>query len=811
MASPGPFLVDVAGGLEVKGRQRFAKSHTFDNALKSLSARLAGGKYKSIPDLDLSQNPLTTEQFRELFSALELANVHVLRFRLFGCATLNDDVMEIIGSYFSTLPADKAPAELHLSDCAITSVGFCNFMSALEGSDLYASPEPNMPSRKAPLYIRLENNFIDESIIQAYIDGNQIKPFTKRGSRLVDIEGPKVLLVVTGVNAGFQQKLGDPPPPEEAPPPKAVNDGNALQASCRWCQMGECWTHQQVTPPKATPVVCIQQPTTNALPVGPLQGNGKAPKQAGKVGQIKVAPVTPLKVTPVAKAKQVASVQPDCKWCNMGQCWTHGKVKAETTPAGPAVLPVGCIRVPTVKPVAKAMPAVKQTLSPAVKMPAAKTNCKWCQLGQCWTHEAGAEEDDGLPPNWEEHFSDEFQVPFYFNVETGESVWVKPEGGKRKAASVEPGGGSASKKRKVDVSTGNICWDFVKNQCNRGDACPFDHSATTAMLSVKAHEGSQVKGRTDEERQAAKAMYAMWAEERLVRGADPTGSNADSADWWYCQVCLVCLKECDWNVYSKSHQNSNTHRSKFMKDGGYMLKPGVLRPDPELEKPLEVGTIPRFTTCTGMKEARVLTLGEQDYSFSLAVARQQFAQSRAVSVVASSYLAAHDPTEPEVHVRDDGMRAHYSRRSLPNMDGALQKNIDMLNNLGGVVLHSVDATDLPGTLLSQYGETYDLIIFPFPRASLQRGCQPKNPSLIRNFFRSVNDARILDAGGKIGIVLLRSQYAEWDLTCVAMEAGYQLVDQAALPDGFYQGREMSGKIFDSWKKIGAEIYMFQLA
>merc|ERR1712194_910240 len=134
---------------------------------------------------------------------------------------------------------------------------------------------------------------------------------------------------------------------------------------------------------------------------------------------------------------------------------------------------------------------------------------------------------------------------------------------------------------------------------------------------------------------------------------------------------------------------------------------------------------------------------------------------------------------------------------------------DAARTLGAEVVHSVDATDLPGTLMSQTSGTYNLIVFPFPRASLQRGCVPKNPRVVRNFFRSVNEANILESGGKIGIVLLRSQFAEWDMACLALEAGYHLVDQATLPDGFYQGREMSGKIFDSWKQIGAEIYMFQ--
>lgn len=34
---------------------------------------------------------------------------------------------------------------------------------------------------------------------------------------------------------------------------------------------------------------------------------------------------------------------------------------------------------------------------------------------------------------------------------------------------------------------------------------------------------------------------------------------------------------------------------------------------------------------------------------------------------ATSYLAEHDPTEPEVHVADDGERAQYTRRTAARL------------------------------------------------------------------------------------------------------------------------------------------------
>lgn len=47
-------------------------------------------------------------------------------------------------------------------------------------------------------------------------------------------------------------------------------------------------------------------------------------------------------------------------------------------------------------------------------------------------------------------------------------------------------------------------------------------------------------------------------------------------------------------------------------------------------------------------------------------------------MVATSYLAEHDPSEVEVHPADDGERATYCRKSLPGMAGALNKNISRL-------------------------------------------------------------------------------------------------------------------------------------
>jgi len=356
-----------------------------------------------------------------------------------------------------------------------------------------------------------------------------------------------------------------------------------------------------------------------------------------------------------------------------------------------------------------------------------------------------------------------------------------------------------------DLGTFTTLFTAFKNQLTGIDF--YEEAESLPDQSTKKQKvkhGSGVKGKTDADRMAAKELYQMMRAERLDPGFG--ASPAQSDDWWCCQVCLVCLKEVSWQSYQENHKTSGQHCQAFKSLGGCQLKAGVTRPPPDLIEPLAPPNFQRFVACAGFASGSILSLGEQDYSFSLAIAKTQAAAGNSVSLVATSYLAEHDPAEVEEHVKDDGLRAHYSRKSLPSMEGMLQRNINEIRRLGGVCIHNVDATDLAKTLMPQIQTTYDVLVFPFPRASLVRGVDPRNPRLIRNFFRSVNETNVLQPGGKIALVLLRSQYPDWDIACAAMDEGYYLKDQATLPPGFYQSREMSGK---PWVPKDAEVYVFQ--
>ena len=72
--------------------------------------------------------------------------------------------------------------ELHLSDCAITSDGFNNLMNAVEGNANFpVLILKNGVPMMAPLYCRLERNYIKVEDIQDKIDTGTLTTFKKNG------------------------------------------------------------------------------------------------------------------------------------------------------------------------------------------------------------------------------------------------------------------------------------------------------------------------------------------------------------------------------------------------------------------------------------------------------------------------------------------------------------------------------------------------------------------------------------------------------------------------------------------------------
>jgi len=419
MAAYGKKIVCSSDGMEVKARRQLDSEGAFNTFMDDFMAKL-GEKQDTgadivVSDLDLSQNKLSLEQWSTVLAALSAANARVVRFRLFGCATLDDEVMKLLADYFKELTAKQAPLEMHLSDCAITTVGFDAFMDALQQVDYYpvVSTAGKQPST---LYLRLENNYIDPAAIQARVDSGLINSFTKKESRWTVKEGSKVNLLVTD-HGQFQQKQGAPPAPENAPPPKQVNDHNSSYhgstggKGASWPANGcAAWANSGIQRSAQWNAVPAAMATWNSNAwQGGTTWQAAASAQGGKGVQNNM-------MNNPWQAAQNSWAQPaQGAWAGKGQTANAFGSAAAVNAAKSAMLfgnrgaaagnfgsSVDRSRTP--------VGAAARAAGPGVGMPGqGSTNVK------------------PLPHPWEEHWSEEYKIPYFWNPETGDSVWHRPE------------------------------------------------------------------------------------------------------------------------------------------------------------------------------------------------------------------------------------------------------------------------------------------------------------------------------------------------------------------------------------------------
>jgi len=178
------------------------------------------GKVSVFEDFDISQNLLQLEHIEGIVTALIDSNAHVERFRAFALPYLDDMACTVLAGWLANVSLEHAPCEMHLSDCAITAVGFTVLMQVIQDSDAFPPLDPKRHGEKLPMYLRLEHNYIDTTAIQEKLDEGVLAMMQKSGPAAYAPEVKCRLLVHE--DGKLKQKDGDPPSPEDAPPPKRV-------------------------------------------------------------------------------------------------------------------------------------------------------------------------------------------------------------------------------------------------------------------------------------------------------------------------------------------------------------------------------------------------------------------------------------------------------------------------------------------------------------------------------------------------------------------------------------------------------------
>jgi hypothetical protein len=128
-------------------------------------------------------------------------------------------------------------------------------------------------------------------------------------------------------------------------------------------------------------------------------------------------------------------------------------------------------------------------------------------------------------------------------------------------------------------------------------------------------------------------------------------------------------------------------------------------------------------------DMRVLTIGDGDFSFSLAIARM----STGKNLVATSY---------------------ESRETLCEVYPGIQETLSELESLGAKIHFNVDATNIQATVASTTTVKFDRIVWNFPCGAVSKGRDGQNEEMELNknlVRRFVDNARhlLVERGGQI--------------------------------------------------------------
>eukprot|EP00439_Symbiodinium_sp_Y106_P023112 s2952_g2.t2 len=174
-----------------------------------------------------TQNAIPTEHLETMFNSISSPSIHIERLRAFGIATFDDTAAILLSGWLQgrgRVTASNVPHEMHLSDCALTAVGFRAIMDALTDNEVFPATDPRNPQRgQLPIYMRVEGNYIESSALKSAVENGVAITFTKNGG-MGHSDTAKCRLLVRSEDHSFAQKDGEPPAPEDAAPPKPVRE-----------------------------------------------------------------------------------------------------------------------------------------------------------------------------------------------------------------------------------------------------------------------------------------------------------------------------------------------------------------------------------------------------------------------------------------------------------------------------------------------------------------------------------------------------------------------------------------------------------
>ena len=423
-----------AGKFIVRLRNYWGEAEKFTAELRALiKKQKAANKVVVFEDFDISRTSFATNALKRILSTLVNENVHVERLRAFRITTLDDEVCSALASWLQTVSYTNTPFEIHLSDCAISNKGFQCIMEALEHNDAFPSFDSRFSS-KVPMYLRLENNYIDPDMIQEKVDSGVLTTTHKRDhSHNNDWARARLLIRKCRGKVDYKQIKGKPPKPQDAPLAKHTENiylGRKANKGKSKGKSGKAKTSKG----SAQAALAAPRQQTRVVAENPWIGSSwsdireadyskdkrphreydsdnrnhrsrsrnRQPQQPQQHGDDRTSHRTqtrPSKRCPAPRESDV-SKRPHSEHANRSDC-DGGKQLQPRAASSEA---------PTQQTPCSANAPTSKRPQPSSK-PSTATNSK---------------AKHSLPAPWEEHWSEEHSSSYFWNADSGASTWWRP-------------------------------------------------------------------------------------------------------------------------------------------------------------------------------------------------------------------------------------------------------------------------------------------------------------------------------------------------------------------------------------------------
>mmetsp|Transcript_88205 Transcript_88205/g.224560 ORF Transcript_88205/g.224560 Transcript_88205/m.224560 type:complete len:463 (-) Transcript_88205:79-1467(-) len=395
-------------------------------------------------NIDISQVVWDSLSVSLLIDILQEKQASTKRFKAFKCR-LDDDAIRVVAGWLETLPPANMPSEVHLSHNDISQDGFSVLLEVLQAKRALLS------LAAIPIWLRVENNRVGEAFLSGLVESGVISMVPKVGDRR---PGAAVMAMPSFQHGGAPAAAVPPPDWPAAPGAMArvvafgagsgaagvpvapvaaaqagaagggsganwwEKDGNAGGGGGNWWEKkdvgwkpaGDAWKKEEgdswkkddgwnKSGEKGAESTMLHPKTSDKWSGAEKSGDSMKAGETGKDSKNDSWNSRPQQAAGPAKA-----ASPGGSWA------TVGTPKA----AAAAAFPGGAFQMQqVVQPHAKALAATVDRS----RSPAPRTQMLVPQQPK----------EAPLPPGWEEQFSDEYNIPYFWNTETQESSWERPK------------------------------------------------------------------------------------------------------------------------------------------------------------------------------------------------------------------------------------------------------------------------------------------------------------------------------------------------------------------------------------------------